>query len=150
MKVVWLLVLAGALSAGGRADVTWLTDFREAKRQAAQKNVPILANFSGSDWCGWCIKLDREVFSRDEFNAFAKENVVLFMADFPRTGKQPAEVVTQNEKLAEEYGVSGFPTILLLNAEGKVLGRTGYRPGGPADYVAHLKGIMASDGKPGK
>ena len=120
----------------------WTTDFEAAKKLAATRNVPILADFSGSDWCGWCIKLDREVFSKPTFQAYASTNVVLFLADFPSHKELPAAVKAQNEKLAEEYGVRGFPTVLLLDATGKVLGRTGYQAGGPEAYVKHLKQLL--------
>jgi thioredoxin-related protein len=127
--------------AGGHA--AWLDDFEAAKKQAAELNVPILADFSGSDWCGWCIKLDKEVFARKEFQGYAKDNVVLFLADFPSRKQLPAKVTKQNEKLAETYGVRGFPTVLLLDAKGKVLGRTGYQAGGPKAYVKHIKDLLA-------
>ena len=96
----------------------------------------------GSDWCGWCIKLDKEVFSKEEFKKYASENVVLFLADFPSRKKQAPEVKKQNEALSRGYGVKGFPTVLLLSAEGKVLARTGYRKGGAGAYVKHLKGLV--------
>ncbi len=122
----------------GAASVTWLTDFGAAKRAAAERQVPILADFSGSDWCGWCKKLDREVFSQAAFTQYAAGNLVLFLADFPRGKEQTDEVKAQNSLLAKEYGVQGFPTVLLLDADGNELARTGYRKGGPEEYVAHL------------
>ena len=120
----------------------WLTDFEAAKKLAAEKNLPILVDFSGSDWCGWCIKLDNEVFSQDAFKAYAKDNLVLFLADFPNSKPQPAEVKEQNEALAEKYGIRGFPTVLLLDAEGNVLNRTGYQRGGAEKYVEHIKELL--------
>ncbi|NQU39637.1 MAG: thioredoxin family protein [Lentisphaerae bacterium] len=136
--------------AGSAADTTegghkgWLTDFEAAKKLAGARNLPILADFSGSDWCGWCIKLDKEVFSKPVFQAYADANVVLFLADFPSRKAIPAAVQAQNEKLAENYGVRGFPTVLLLDAAGKVLGRTGYQKGGPEAYVKHVKQLLAA------
>lgn len=120
----------------------WLTDFEAAKKMAADKNLPILADFSGSDWCGWCIKLDEEVFSQTEFKEYAEKNVILFLADFPSKKKQSSEVKSQNEKLSKEYQVQGFPTVLLLDKDGKVKARTGYKPGGAAAYVTHIKGLI--------
>jgi len=117
----------------------WVTDFEAAKKEAAERKVPILADFSGSDWCGWCIKLDSEVFSREDFQEYAKDNLVLFLADFPAAKPQPEELKKQNQGLAEKYAVRGFPTVLLLNSDGEVLLRTGYRRGGAAEYVKHLK-----------
>lgn len=122
----------------------WLTDFEAAKKLAAEKNLPILADFSGSDWCGWCIKLDKEVFSQDAFKAYAKENLVLFLADFPSRKPQPEEVKKQNVALRDKYfgPRDGYPTVLLLDAEGKVLKRTGYKAGGAEKYVEHIKKLL--------
>ena len=142
--LVSAFLLAG--STGAWASEGWLTDFVKARKIAATKNVPILVDFSGSDWCGWCIKLDGEVFSKKAFKEYAEKNVVLFLADFPNGKKQTAKVAAQNEALSSKYGVRGFPTVLLLDAEGGVLARTGYRPGGPEAYVEHLKGLLKEKG----
>lgn len=122
----------------------WLTSLSEAKAEAARRQVPILADFSGSDWCGWCIKLDKEVFSTETFQNYASSNLVLLLVDFPRSSPQSAEVKKQNNELAEKFGIEGFPTIMLLDAEGKVLGRTSYLPGGADKYVAHLRKLLKS------
>ncbi|MBM4148467.1 MAG: thioredoxin family protein [Lentisphaerae bacterium] len=120
----------------------WTTDFSAAKKEAAKRGVPILADFSGSDWCGWCIRLDKEVFSEADFRKFAADNFVLFLADFPNAKPQTDALKAQNAALAEKYGVQGFPTVLILDAEGKVIGKTGYRRGGAAAYIEHLKGFL--------
>ena len=117
----------------------WITDFEEAKRLAAEKKVPILADFSGSDWCGWCMKLDGEVFSRSAFKEYAKDNLVLFLADFPAAKPQPEELKKQNQGLAEKYGVRGFPTVFLMDSKGEVLVRMGYMRGGAEAYVKHIR-----------
>jgi len=124
-------------------DPEWLTDFAQAKRQAAERKLVILADFSGSDWCGWCKKLDREVFSQPEFKEFARENLVLFLADFPRAKEQSPELKSQNRKLQKQYGVQGFPTVFLLKPDGAVLARTGYLPGGAKAYVEHLRELLS-------
>ncbi len=139
--VLFAVLLLGLVSCANAGE-DWLTDFEKAKEEAAVRNVPILADFSGSDWCGWCIRLDKEVFSKSEFKAYAKENVVLFLADFPNSKPQSAEIKAQNKKLSNEYGISGFPTVLLLDAEGNVLGRTGYKAGGAVTYVEHIKSLL--------
>jgi thioredoxin-related protein len=142
MKKILGFVMALGLASVAFGAEGWSTDFEEAKKLAAEKNLPILADFSGSDWCGWCIKLDQEVFSKEEFQAYAKENLVLFLADYPNSTPQSDEIKAQNEKLAAVYQIRGFPTVLLLDAEGTVLNKTGYQAGGPAAYVEHIKELL--------
>lgn len=122
----------------------WLTDFDAAKKTAKEKKLPILVDFSGSDWCGWCVKLEKEVFSKAEFQSYAKDNLVLFLADFPKKSPQPDEVKKQNKALLDKFKVEGFPTVILMDAEGKELARTGYKNGGPEAYVKHLKELLSS------
>ncbi len=141
-KSLFTVVLFLGIASFVFAGEGWPTDFEAAKKEAAEKGLPILADFSGSDWCGWCIRLDNEVFSQPEFKAYAKENVVLFLADFPNSTPQSAEIKTQNEKLSTKYGVRGFPTVLLLNADGSVINKTGYQAGGAAAYVEHIKELL--------
>ncbi len=140
-KLFVAVVLFGVASVvfGGEG---WPTDFEAAKKKAAEKGLPILADFSGSDWCGWCIRLDNEVFSQPEFKAYAKENVILFLADFPNSTPQSDELKAQNKKLSQLYGVRGFPTVLLLNADGSVINKTGYQAGGATAYVEHIKELL--------
>lgn len=133
-----LSTMTSAVAAEG-----WMTDFEAAKAKAAEKGKPMLLDFTGSDWCGWCIKLKKEVFSQDAFQSYAADALVLVEIDFPRGKEQSDEVKAQNEALAKKYGIRGFPTILLLSPEGELIGRTGYQPGGAAKYVAHLKEILA-------
>ncbi len=130
-------------TAAGKTGLAWSSDFAAAQAEARTLRRPILAYFSGSDWCGWCARLEREVFSRPAFRAYAASNLVLFVADFPQHRPLPPKVRAQNERLARQYAIEGFPTILLLDAEGKVLARTGYRPGGAEAYTDHLRLLMA-------
>jgi protein disulfide-isomerase len=141
-KYVTIIVLFLFGSLQIQAAEGWLTDFEQAKAEASSRKVPILADFSGSDWCSWCIRLDREVFSQDAFKDYAKDNVVLFLADFPNSKPQPEKMKAQNRALAEKYGIEGFPTVLLLDADGKVLGRTGYQSGGAKAYIEHINGLI--------
>ena len=122
----------------------WMTDFEAAKKKAAEEDKALLVDFTGSDWCGWCIRLDKEVFQHDEFKNGVDDTLVLVELDFPRDKSgQSKEVQEQNQALQEKYGVSGFPTILLTDAEGKPFARTGYREGGPDAYVEHLNELLA-------
>ena len=126
----------------------WMTDFEAAKAKAKAENKPILVDFTGSDWCVWCIKLDKEVFSKKAFLDYASSNFVLVEIDFPsKKVKQSAELKAQNEALSEKYDIKGFPTILILDADGKVIERTGYQSGGAQNYVEHLKEILAGGEK---
>lgn len=127
----------------GTSEVSWLTDLEAAKAQAARENKPILVNFSGSDWCYWCKKLDQEVFEKPVFEEYVAQTFVPVVLDFPRKNPLPPEQSRKNREAARNYGVQGFPTILLLNAEGKVLAKTGYQPGGAQNYVNHLKDLMS-------
>ncbi len=136
------LAIALSMVVSVQATEGWETDFEAAKKIAAEKNLPILADFSGSDWCGWCIKLDKEVFSKDVWKAYAKDNVVMFLADFPRASGQSDALKEQNKALSEKYGIRGFPTVLLLKADGTVIEKTGYQRGGPEAYVKHIKSLI--------
>ena len=110
----------------------WLTDFTQAQEQAKQANKPILVDFTGSDWCGWCVKLDKDTFSQSAFQEYAKEHLVLMEVDFPRSKPQSPETAAQNQDLKAKFGVRGFPTLVLLGSDGKELAkRSGYLPGGP-------------------
>ncbi len=137
-----LAVFAATCSFSLAAD-GWGEDFEAAKAAAAKDKKPILVDFTGSDWCGWCIKLDKEVFAKKEFKDYAKDNLILLSLDFPHEKKQSSKLKKQNEELSKKFGVKGFPTVLILDAEGKKIGETGYQEGGPAKYVEHLKDLLA-------
>ena len=118
------------------------TNFEAAKKLAKEKGHPIMMVFSGSDWCGWCKKFEAEVLTQKAFQNYAKDNMETFIADFPRTVEQAAELKRQNQALMQEYGVTGFPTVLVVDADGKVIKKTGYIAGGAENYVTHLKSII--------
>lgn len=148
MKTKHILAAACAASlgftsafAGGEG---WTHDFAAAKKQAAEENKDLLIDFTGSDWCGWCIKLNEEVFSHDPFKEGVKDKFVLVEIDFPKDKSiLSEETQKQNEGLQSQYAVQGFPTILLTDASGKPYARTGYQPGGPEKYVTHLDELRA-------
>lgn len=122
-----------------KKDAVWLTDFEVAKKLAKKENKPIFIDFSGSDWCHWCVKLDEEVFHKPEFIKYANENLILFMADFPRSKPQTAEIKKQNQMLMQKYGVRGFPTIIILDSDANKVGKMSYQTGGSAKYVESIK-----------
>lgn len=117
----------------------WSEDYAASLAKAKTDNKLVLLDFTGSDWCGWCIKIDNEIFSKPEFQEYAKKNLELVELDFPRRKTLPANVKAQNEKLAQEYGIQGYPTIIVLNSKGKKVGELGYMPGGAPAFIAELE-----------
>ncbi len=139
-----LAALAATASLAFAGSGNWLTDWEAAKAKAKAENKPILINLTGSDWCGWCIKIEKDVFSKKEFQDFAAENVILMEADFPRKKELPAELKKQNDALKKEYLNEGYPTVWLLDAEGKKLsGDLGELEGTPAAYIKTLTELIA-------
>lgn len=126
------------------ADLEWHTDLAKAQAKAKAENKRVLIDFTGSDWCGFCIKLHKEVFSTSEFAEYAKKNLVLVEIDFPRSKPQSAELKAANEKLQKEYKVRGFPTLVVLDGNGKKLGEmVGYGGGGPKAVIGKLDGFKS-------
>ena len=123
----------------------WQTDFMEAKSLAMEKGIPIILVFQGSDWCAPCIKLDRNVWSSNEFKAYAKDHYVMVQADFPRrkSNALSREQVNRNKALAEAYNRNGiFPFVVVMDHTGKVLGETSYKKLAPKDYIAELNAFI--------
>ena len=125
---------------------TWLTDFEQAKKEAAKSKKLILLSFSGSDWCSPCMELKREVFNSPEFNALASANLILINADFPRQKKHKIsdEQVKKNESLAAIYNKKGsFPETLVLDSDGKVLKEwSGYPEDSADEFVKKIKAVV--------
>ena len=120
----------------------WETDYEQALATAKATNKCVLLDFTGSDWCGPCIQMKKAVFSKAAFLNYAKKNLVLVEIDYPRRKKLPAKVIKQNERLATQYDIdnSGYPTVVLLNPDGKILGQLeGYGDQGPADIIAWIE-----------
>jgi|TARA_B110000438_G_C15817850_1_gene652798 protein disulfide-isomerase len=146
MKQILSLTLIAALAVipftrSTAAEATWSESYTEAQAKAESEGKPMLLLFTGSDWCGFCIKLEKSIFDSEEFAAYTDENYVLVKADFPRRKAQSKEQVKHNEKLAAEFGVEGFPTVLVVSPDGeKVLERkVGYGGDSPAEYIEGLK-----------
>jgi len=146
MKKISFLILF-LLSTSAIFAQDWTTNFEEARILASKKNQNIVLVFQGSDWCGPCIKLDREIWSSDIFKEFSKSHFVMLKADFPRrkANQLDSEQVQKNTLLAEKYNPAGyFPFVVVLNSDGKVLGETGYKNVTPAEYIAQLKAFEKS------
>jgi protein disulfide-isomerase len=124
------------------SDLNWGTDFSQALEHARADNKTVLLDFTGSDWCPWCIKFDHEALDTDPFAAYAQNKLELVLVDFPRTKPQSDELKQANEELGRRYNVSGYPTLVLVNGAGNELGRqVGYRDGGPSAFIAELDGF---------
>jgi thioredoxin-related protein len=130
-----------------RAESSWLTDFKKAREEAKTKHKLVLVDFTGSDWCGYCVLLERAILSKPEFKDYANKNLVLLELDYPRRNgpkwnSQSVELKSQNAQLQEEFQVEGFPTLVVLSPEGKMLWRfEGYYSGGIGAFLAELEKI---------
>ena len=121
-------------------ELPWMTSVPEAKVKAEKEKKLLLLDFTGSDWCGWCKKLDSETFSKSEFADYAKKNLVLVTVDFP-TPKVPQsdELKLANKDLAKKFEVSGYPTLVVMKPDGTVVWKqVGYLEGGPAALIAKI------------
>jgi thioredoxin-related protein len=128
-----LVTMIPAIAAG------WGDDYKAALADAAKQNKNVLLDFTGSDWCGWCIKLKKETFNLPAFKEFADKNLVLVEVDFPQGKTLPPAVKKQNDQLQEQYQVQGFPTLVVLNPQGKIIKQqSGYIPGGPKGFIDWL------------
>ncbi len=142
--IPWILIalfLAIGLPSGSAFE--WRTDLAAAAADAKANDQLLLLNFSGSDWCGWCKRLDKEVFSQNEFKTYADANLVPLLADFPRRSKQDEALAAQNQRLMKQFKVKGFPTLLLFNSEGELIGQLGYQPGGPKAFIEAIQQATA-------
>jgi len=142
--IPWIMIalfLAIGLPSGNAFE--WSTDLKAAAADARDNQKLILLNFSGSDWCGWCKRLDSEVFSKSDFQEYADKNLVGILADFPRRSKQDKTLKAQNERLMKYFKVQGFPTLLLFTSEGELIGQLGYLPGGPEAFIQSIQQVVA-------
>jgi protein disulfide-isomerase len=124
----------------------WTTDYQAALAQAKAQKKLVLLDFTGSDWCGYCQALDKEVFTQQAFKDFADANYILVTVDFPQRTQLPDALKQQNDALGKQFSIDGYPTLIVLDADGKELGRqTGYDPGsGPPAVIAKLKSFNKS------
>ena len=123
-------------------DISWVTDFEAAKTKAKEEKKLLFVDFTGSDWCIWCKRLHGEVFDKEKFKTDVPSKYIMVQLDFPHEKQLPDELKAQNAKLAKQYKIRGYPTILLLDPAGEVLAQTGYQAGGPEKYVKHLDNLI--------
>ena len=138
-KLLMGSMAALALLQAGAAELNWLTDLPKAQAQAKSENKLVMIDFTGSDWCPWCIKLNKEVFSTPDFAAYADTNLVLVEIDFPRQKQQTPDLKKANQQLEKQYKIQGYPTVIVLNSQGKKVGELGYQAGGPKPFIAELE-----------
>lgn len=143
-----MLLVLGSVATQAQ-DIEWQTDIKKAVDMSAKSKKPLLLFFTGSDWCGWCIRLQKEVLKTPEFANWARENVVLVELDYPRRTPQSPELKQQNAELQRFFGIRGYPTIWFANAENKdgktsftQLGSTGYVAGGPTAWLKAANSIL--------
>lgn len=148
-KLLFALVLTVSLNVAKAEDLVWYNNVAKASEIAKSQNKPLMMFFTGSDWCGWCKRLQKEVFYTPEFIKWAKEQVILVELDFPRTFQLTPEIATQNQSLQQMFGISGYPTVWFVKAEvngTKVsftkLGSTGYVAGGPQPWITGANSII--------
>lgn len=141
-----LLFISGLINA---QELVWHTDAQKAIEISNKTKKPLMLFFTGSDWCGWCIKLQKEVFTQPEFKKWANENVVLLELDFPRRTQQEEKLKNQNYQIHQAFQVRGYPTVWFTTADdksGKInfnpIGSTGYVAGGPSKWIESAKTIL--------
>jgi protein disulfide-isomerase len=120
----------------GKGSGIWQTDYQQALAQAAIEKKRVLLDFTGSDWCPYCIQMDKEVLTQPDFRAFAARKLILVKLDFPRKKQMPPAEAEQNQKLQQEFSIEGFPTYVLLDPAGTEMRRqVGYLEGGPKEFI---------------
>ena len=137
-----LLVACQSLQAA-EGSLNWQTSLPAAQAKAKEGKKLVLLDFTGSDWCGWCIKLQKEIFQTPEFTEYAKKNLELVEVDFPQRKKISESQKQANEALQEKYGIQGFPTLIILDSTGKKVGELGYQKGGPKPFIARLEKLRS-------
>jgi len=131
--------LALAADSTAQARPPWTTDYAAAREKAAAEERLLLLNFTGSDWCPPCRRLDAEIFSTPHFVAFAEERLVLLYVDFPRRKQLPEALRAQNDRLADEFQIESYPSIWIVAPDGTRLGRLGYMEGGPRTFIRAIQ-----------
>mgnify|MGYP006356222193 FL=1 len=149
--IITLLLVSSAITTQAQDELTWHTDLNKAIDIANKEDKPLFLFFTGSDWCGWCIRLQKEVFKTPEFVKWAKEKVVLVELDYPRKSNQSDAVKTQNAQLQQFFKVQGYPTVWFAKAtkaNGKInfeqLGSSGYVAGGPSVWISGADKIITN------
>lgn len=128
----------GRLTGYSESVSLWISSSDAAMQRANRENKLVMAMFTGSDWCPWCVKLEREVFDTPEFRDWANQNAIPLKLDFPKKTKLPYELRTQNEKMLQKYAahVKAYPSVLFLDSRGEFVAKMGYARGGPEAWIS--------------
>lgn len=140
----WIARADEVLAGKEPAELPWLQTWEQAVAASKASGKPVMMDFTGSDWCVFCIKLKHEVFATQAFRDWAAARVILLEVDFPRSFDLDPALISQNEGLAAKYGIQGFPTIIFAKASGEVLGSLGYSEGGPSVWLKSAELAMAA------
>ncbi len=139
-------LLLSVTSTFAKAPPGWTEDYAKAMETAKTEHKHVLLDFTGSDWCSWCMKLDKEIFDKPAFKTFAKDTLVLVKVDFPRATPISDKIKKQNAKLEQKFGIEGYPTLFILDAEGKQVWKGGYMEGGPDAFIKATKSVVEKKG----
>jgi protein disulfide-isomerase len=143
-RLFLLLAICAAVCQTVRSEnVEWFTDAEAAQAKAKEEDKLVLLNFTGSDWCMWCQRLKRDVFDKPEFAQFAQTKLVLVEVDFPQHKTLPEAQQHANARLDKAYHINSYPTIILLDSDGRQIGRMGYLFGGASSFIAKLEKKVA-------
>lgn len=128
-----------------QAELAWTTNYQGALSQAKSSGKPIVLFFTGSDWCGWCKKLEEEALNTPEFRQLAGDKFIFVLLDFPMNKPTDPKVVEQNKQLQQRFNIKGYPTLIILDKDGNQIGSTGYRAGGARAFAEHLLKIVGDN-----
>lgn len=136
--MLFCLLALCCFSSNCSAELYWSTNYYQALQKSQATNKPILLLFTGSDWCPYCIKLDREVFEKPEFSKLAGDKFIFVLLDQPKRQSQPAELSATITQLQQKYHITGLPTVVLIDSSERVISELGYQAGGPTAYAKTL------------
>ena len=125
-------------SAEHKTGISWSTNYEKALQESKATSKPILLFFTGSDWCGWCKKLEKEVFDTPEFTQSIGDKMIFVVLDYPMKKSLDSKTYEQNQRLKKHYSIKSYPTVILINGNEDLIGSTGYRSGGGKKYAQHL------------
>ena len=142
--LVFIIIALAQTNNAQTVDLNWHTDLSKAVSISINEKKPIMLFFTGSDWCGWCMRLKKEVFNHEKFKIWSDDQIILVELDFPRRKKLEPNILNQNRELARIFGVSGYPTCWLVKPQilenSKVnflkLGKLGYVAGGTDKWIS--------------